>query len=78
MAIELLLVILLKIFIVEIYLDKGLNLLFLLIAAARGFFIINRIIGLGRSLISHFLGTAALGTAALGITALGTAALGRS
>jgi hypothetical protein len=83
MAIKLLLVILLKILMVEIYLNKGLNLLLFLIAAAGGFLIINGIVGLGRSLVSHPLGTTALETAALGTialetTALRNAALGRS
>jgi hypothetical protein len=66
---------------VEIYLNRGLNLLFFLITAARGFFIINGIISLRRSLISHPLGiialeTIALETVALGIIALKTIALG--
>jgi hypothetical protein len=70
MAIELLLVILLKIFIVEIYLDGELNLLLFLIAAAGGFFIINKIVSLKRSLVNYPLGIIALGTAALGTIAL--------
>jgi hypothetical protein len=73
MAIKLLLVILLKIFMVKICLDRGLNLLFFLIAAAGGFLIVNGIVGLGRNLIGH-----PLGTVVLGIVALGTIALGRS
>jgi hypothetical protein len=44
-AVKLLLAILLKILMVEICLDRGLNLLLFLIAAAGGFLIISRIVG---------------------------------
>jgi hypothetical protein len=77
-AIKLLLVILLKILMVETCLNRGLNLLFFLIAAAGGFLIVNGIVSLERSLVNHPLGTIVLGTVALGTIVLGTAALGRS
>ena len=71
-------------------LNGELSLLLFLIAAAGGFFIVSRIVSLGRSLVDYPLGRSLvnqsvslsfkddIGTAALGTAALGTAALGKS